>query len=333
MSDDYEFDLHAIHRTKIHSIVLGSLCTIPPLSVVIILSIRYKLLVGERRLVHYIYLIAAAEAIVSLCISLGFPVSSSFLCASQGFLTVFFSRAAIFFTDVLIFQLFYLILFKKYFLKLKYDHLIVWSLNLILQLIPFSTGTVYGQDDDDGGTAVGISIQRCEFGVGSGTLEEEILWAAYAYQLVLIVSFVFILFFTLVILVYRSRTSISEKSWSTLLLYPIGLLFTYVPSSVYGYYFKSYLYYHNKFPKHGFVISNELLSMNAVYGVILSLIFYTTNKDAVYEWKKILFGITDDDNYDNYDNRSSVISIASTVQFSTRASENPIISTRRVELD
>lgn len=328
MADDYKFDIKAIHQTEIISIVLGVLCSLPPLSVVIILTLRYNLLVGERRLVHYIYCIAISDTIVSLCIAVGFPRSTSITCATQGFLSLFFSRASIFFTDVLIFQLFYLILFKRYFLKIKHDHIIVWTLNSILQFVPLTTGTIYGQDDDDAGSAVGITVARCALAVGSGTLDEEVKWAAYTYQLELVGSFVFILIFTVAILVYRYRMSISEKSWSTLLFYPVGLLITYVPSSVYSYYFNSYHYAHNTFPYHGFVIANDLLALNAIYGVILSIIFYSTTKLALYEWKtvikKILFGSSDPDD-DNRMSVSSVISIASTVELS----ENPV--TRRLE--
>jgi len=245
MSDDnsssYDFDYPAISKSETFTIVLGSLCALFPASVVFILLHRYEKLMKGRRLIHYVFMIAIADTIISIFIALGYPAPHTTTCAVQGFVLYFFAKASWFFTDVLIFQLFHVIVYKRYFLKIKYNHMIVWTLNLILQIGPYTTGNAYGQDDDGSG----IPVIRCSLGAGSGNYRTEYAWISDAFQLELIISFVFIGFFTIAILVYCFQMSRSyggntylspnvRNSWSTVILYPLGMLITYVPSVVYG---------------------------------------------------------------------------------------------------
>ena len=90
-------------------------------------------------------MIAIADTMTSISIAFGLPGAS--LCSAQAFLNMFFSRMSWLFTDVLIFQLFYIVVFKKCFLNVKYMHCIVWPVNILQQILPYTTGTRYGFDD------------------------------------------------------------------------------------------------------------------------------------------------------------------------------------------
>jgi len=152
----YQLDYDAIEYTRLFAIIIGTFSSLFPLSVVVLLSIKYNRLVRGKRLIQYVYNIAIADTIISLSIAMGYPLPNTITCSIQGFLINFFSRTSWFFTDVLIFQLFQVIVFKKYFLKVRYVNLIIWTLNIILQCLPWSTKTAYGQDDD--GRGIGLFI-------------------------------------------------------------------------------------------------------------------------------------------------------------------------------
>ena len=290
-----------------------------------------------RRLIHYILMIAIADTIISIFIALGYPAPHTTTCAVQGhsllqssssssssssvsssssssssssvssllsslslsgFVLYFFSKMSWFYTDVLIFQLFHVIVYKRFFLKIKYNHMFVWTLNLILQLGPYTTGNTYGQDDD----GTGIPVIRCALGAGSGGYRTEYAWISDAFQLELIISFVFIGFFTIAILVYCFQMSRSyggntylspnvRNSWSTVILYPLGMLVTYVPSVVFGHIDNTHFENHHVRLHHGYVIRDYLQASNALYGVFLAIIFYWKTEVAVEEWKSIISDI------------------------------------------
>ena len=101
MSDDnsggYYFDYPAISKSETFTIVLGSICTLFPASVVLILILRYEKLMKGRRLIHYVMMIAIADTITSMFIALGYPAPHTTTCAVQGFVLYFFSKASWFF--------------------------------------------------------------------------------------------------------------------------------------------------------------------------------------------------------------------------------------------
>lgn len=94
MTDDYNYDYNALHGSDIFSIVFGSICILFPLSVIIILLLRYEQLLKDKDLVHYIFFIALADTMTALTIAMGYPPSNSDTCVAQGFLFIFFSRAS-----------------------------------------------------------------------------------------------------------------------------------------------------------------------------------------------------------------------------------------------
>ena len=230
--DDYAHDYDAINNVRIFTIVIASISALFPLSVVVILIQRYNTLVREKSLIHYVMMIARADTMTAITIAFGFP-DAGLLCAAQGFLFIFFSRMSWFFTDVLIFQLFYIVVFKKFFLSVKHMHCIVWPLNILLQILPYTTGTTYGEDDG----------QVCFFGLGNGSFRSVVAWSQYAFTIELFISFAIIIILTFVVVFYclnmniaiRSHVYLAQKireSWSIMILYPCAMLVTWVSSTI-----------------------------------------------------------------------------------------------------
>jgi len=287
MSDDdidgYSIDYRAIDQARVFTIVIATISALFPLSVVIILIQKYNTLVRGKTLVHFV-----------LCIA----------------------QYKIQYTDVLIIQLFSVVVFKQYFLSMKYVHSIVWSLNLLLQVLPFTTGVTYGSADYP------IPINACNLTGGKGKYDNH-FWVK-SLNIEVIISFSLIIILSLVI-VYISLTSkfVSEAylaprirdSWSLVILYPGAMLVAWIPSQAYAFYFSQVLNSKQELPPHIFVIFNYLLAISALYGLFLSVIFYTKTQDARRAWlsniRYIYRMITNKDIDIGIDDRSTCSSILS----------------------
>jgi hypothetical protein len=100
--------------------------------------------------------------LASFATILGFP--AGVICYIQGFLLFFFARSSWLFTIALVYQLFSIIVFKKYYISDKYIAMIIWPINIILQVLPYTTNVSFGpQVTDNEGHAIG----RCLLTPGS----------------------------------------------------------------------------------------------------------------------------------------------------------------------
>jgi hypothetical protein len=120
--DDYSFDYRAIDQARVFTIVIATISALFPLSVVIILIQRYGTLVRGKTLVHYVLCIAIADTLTAIFIAFGYPRGGSAACSIQAFCGILSCRFSWFYTDVLIIQLFSVVVFKQYFLTMKYVH-------------------------------------------------------------------------------------------------------------------------------------------------------------------------------------------------------------------
>jgi hypothetical protein len=172
----------------------------------------------------------------------------------------------------------------------------VLALNVVLALVPLSTGTRYGQDDEAG------SLTLCSLSVGKGDTEDETRWNRYAFELELYISFIVIIIFSTIIACYSlnfgniksSNVYLNERikdSWKIVILYPLAMMVTWLPSQAYAFYADSYFSNHGRLPKNVFVVANYLNALNILYGPLLSIIFYTKTLDARRAWMHNLRGI------------------------------------------
>ena len=238
-NDDYIYDYNGIKTAEIFTIVIASISALFPASVVFILLQQYDVLVRGKSLIHYVLMIAIADTFASIALTLGFP-KSGMLCSFQGFSVVFFSRMSWNFTLVLVFQLCFIVVYKKYFLNIKYMHIIVWTLNLSLAFLPFSTGTYYGRSDNI------KAVNRCLFYNPNGDTKNANDWKQYTFRIELLICFFSMIILSIIVVIYSqcmndSKTShvyLAQRireSWSTVILYPAAMLLTWVPSIIWGY--------------------------------------------------------------------------------------------------
>jgi len=282
-------DYSAIVSVEILSIFLGVFSLFFPLSVVFILLYRYEKLVLGKSLIHYILVIGIADAGTSIAIAMGYPNKGS-TCYVQGFMFIFFGRVSWYFTDVLIFQLFCLVVFKKYFISIKVVHIIIWPLMIIEQFLPYAFGVKYGRNNVDN-----KPVGRCFLTAFNNDFNNNVYNSIEVFVIEFFISFFFIILLAIGIVGYSYYISKTEplnltkiahvrESISTAILYPIAMIIFYVPSFIYssinGLYIKHM--HHNL---HNFqVIFNYLVAIQTLYGVTLTIIFYTKTKMARREW-------------------------------------------------
>jgi hypothetical protein len=230
-------------------------------------------------------MIAIADTGTALAIAMGYPYKGT-VCYIQGFLFLFFGRVSWYFTDVLMFQLFCLVIYKRYFVSIKVVHLIIWPIVLIEQFLPYSIGVTYGTHYPPEKKP----FQRCFLTSFDNTLNKKVIDSSRSLVEEFYVSFLFILLLTIGILGYSyyvsktdplnlSKISHIRDSISTAILYPIAMVTFYLPSFVWF----TYLSF-NHHAYHKLVIFNYLTSLQPLYGVSLSIIFYTKTKLARREW-------------------------------------------------
>jgi len=198
--DYYHYNYTALHKSEIFAIVIGVISTILPLSVVFILLYKYDILVKGKTLTHYILMIAISDTISAITISFGYPKNNTPACYAQGFLSLFFGRSSIFFTEIIIIQLLFVIVYRRFFLDIYITHIIVWPLNIILQILPYTTGAYYGRTFDDD---KGVPIIRCLV-AHSSNVNNALFWNNYVLNFWILASFGVIGICTIGILCYSS---------------------------------------------------------------------------------------------------------------------------------
>lgn len=287
-ADDYSFDIKAIRSSELFTIIISSISSLFPASVVFILIKNWDTLVRGKTFVHYILMISIADTISNIFMAWGFPNGGSLECSIQGFIRFFFSRMSWFYTDVLILQLVYVLLVKPVFFKKKYIHCIIWTLNILLQILPFTTKARYGGDDQ-------VDYEICSIYPGKGSSRVAYSMAQYTFSVELMISYFIITFATLTLIYYRVfKTTIFynlhliRDTWSTIVWFSIAMMISWVPSTAYAFYFNQSLK-NNIVPYHGIVILNCLNVFQSLYGPLLSIIFYANTEDAVKAWLSIIY--------------------------------------------
>jgi len=87
------------------------------------------------------------------------------------------------------------------------------------------------------------------------------------------------------------------------------MMVCYVPSTIYAHYWDVYAANHDNTPHHAYVIYNILQMSNALYGVLLTFIFYSKT-GGLAEWRYIIRKAFSLDDLDINDSRESIESIA-----------------------
>jgi hypothetical protein len=172
-------------------------------------------------------------------------------------------------------------------------HSMVWVINIILQIIPYTIGnsqSPYGPPNDDDG----VPITRCFFSNGE---MNNYVYDNFLFRNILFSSFIFN-FLAAMVAIYYSKVHMTQGDplkniWKVMLLYPLALSVSWFPITIYK----------TMFPLYN-ITSNYLEGFVATYGIFLTLIFYLKTDQAREEWYKIYHNMFYSTEYKN-DMRSS----------------------------
>lgn len=278
-----------IRNLEIATIVVSLISLLFSSSVVFILLYRYNQLVRGKALISIILLIAAADSLVSLAYSFGYP-SDNNLCKFQGLLAETFEKVSWLTTDVLILNIYGIVIMRKILLDMKKTFIVIGTTVTTLTFLPFCNGVGYG----------GITgFVRCSYYnyKDPSNYSPVALWGLIQ-QTIAVSSLLFILLIILRILVYlycdykedeKLRTAnqmlLAKESWRTMILYPISLIVCWLPSQLYA-------IIHEISPSSPLsntriYLSDALYMLAPMNGLFLSLIFYIKTSEAKKEWTSI----------------------------------------------
>jgi hypothetical protein len=226
-NDDLRYNQKNID-TEIVVMTLSIISLLASLSLVFILFYKYNKLVKDKWLTHVVLMIAICDSFVSLSFSIGYPPPGR-LCQFQGFLLEFFEKCSWLWTDLLILNIYGIVLYKKCLVSIKYGHLVIWSINIILAMLPFTDNVYYGGEG---------YIDGCGYQKTTNTRHWDDLS-----HIMLITSLIFIIIMTFRIMIFvytlhydrnngievtlltHTEQLIAMEATTTMMLYPVAMVF------------------------------------------------------------------------------------------------------------
>jgi len=177
-------------------------------------------------------------------------------------------------------------------------HIFVWTLNVVLEILPFTTNTLYGNNNNN------IENGICDFYQKGTNDDTNILittWSDATFNGWLYISFLLVGICSIFIIIYTkylkyrnpitssllNNTPVFSEAWKTVILYPISMLVAYVPAQSFVLYYNNYVINKHSSSAHkASIISNYLIALNPMYGLLLSIIFYIKTQGAREEYIK-----------------------------------------------
>jgi len=278
---------------EIITIVVSVISMLFSLSVVVILVLHYRKLVSGKLLIHNVFIIAICDTLVSFSYSLGYHIKSQHdICALQGFITTNAERASWMWTDILIMNIYGVIVYQDYIIKNKVIlHITIWTIITVLAFVPLADGVVYGTNSTTMPIRCGNSFSSSD----TDTLQNAARHWGSLQNYMCLCSLVLIVVITTRIFIFiyypsqHSDNVVNLQSdkiryLKTVLLYPIAMFVCWFPSQ---------FYYTCLAPPEGentdrsFFIGNLLHVICPLYGLFLSLIYYTETDKARTLWTNI----------------------------------------------
>lgn len=233
----------------------------------------------ERVFMQIIIMTAFCDFIASIASSFGFPPNYSPLCPAQSFLNQFFYKASWFWTVILTYQLYGVVMYGTLQLRTLTMHVLCWSVALICTLVPLST-TTFGRDDD------GEALAWCYLkGKDTNTLVVVVL----SLYIPLFISIALMCYFS--IRIYWKYRNVDLRAANpdiysivdTLRLFPLAMIFNWGPNLVVSVLANtSQISSSEDFV----IIFNAVTILATQNGTFSALIFFYKSKEAQFRWKQ-----------------------------------------------
>jgi len=289
--DDFELKSNTIFITVENAtIVISTISLIFSLSVVFILLYRYEALVAGKPLIAIVLFIAISDTLVSLAYSFGYP--TGILCNVQGLLAETFEKVSWIATDLLMLNIYGIVVLKKVLISAKLTCIITCLIVILLIIIQYSVGVGYGNSPEYDG------ISRCSFhsftSSASANHLDNVIGSIQQSIVVFTLAFIFILLVRVLCFLNSSykdsgrftatQIFLAQQAFSTMSLYPASILICWLPSQI----LDIYQTIHNSSANaSNEILLNSLYILSPINGLFLSIIFYAKTSEAKNEWLSI----------------------------------------------
>ena len=251
-----DFSLYS-SKVEILAIICGCLSCVGSLSILLTVSL-FPSMLRKKKFMVCLVMVSLCDFMGSFAVAFGFPVGS--LCVFQGSMIYFWYRASYIWTCFMSLSLYSLIFYGTNQLLTNVQmHLICWSVNIMIELIPLST-TNYGGDDYTEGDF------SCFFAFADRP-KAAILWEIICFIMPLLISSFVLLLLSVRVYWRVKKIKVSPLITSVvefMFLYPISMLICWGPSIALSFAFFSV----NKKPHVGIDTAlNVALQLGSLYGM------------------------------------------------------------------
>jgi hypothetical protein len=230
---------------------------------------------------HIIFMISLCDFFGSIGCAMGLPPAGRPACVAQSFLQIYFMPASWIWTCCLVFQI--RCVFFKRGLWVNTNNLQKFKLTVVTftTFLPLTTNG-FGQDDD-------LSQEiPCNF---AGNPKAGFVWSIISVAMILVLSVVFMIVMVVqVVQFFRTHNLIAKPEYAksfaifrTTRLYPVGMLFCWIPFLAVGLFVQA-----SRFRLTGFY--EFALIMSTQYGTVTSIVFFRNCKIARVKWRELFCG-------------------------------------------
>ncbi len=278
--------------------VCGGLSAIGSFAVLLSGVLFWKEIIAGKIYKQIIIMISLCDIFSSLAASWGTPINPT-LCSAQAAITFFFFRATWTWSLFIVLTLWCFIIRGTEFVSFQKMSIFTWGVNLLLQFLPFTSRTYYGEDDDRLGKSICSFMSRVEKeSLDSHQRSQDVkewIIAVHYFPMILCVS----LMAVFLVLIWRKVRSFDSTAGSrirdlvrNISLYPIVTLLGWLPNCIAfifaEYYYTSqpseYVYYNYIFLPTRLTYCWAILS-----SAVSAMVFFRNSRDAREHWRDYLF--------------------------------------------
>lgn len=271
----------------------GVLSAIGSLSVLSTGIFFWDVLVKGKVYKQMIIMIAGCNLVSSIAASLATP-SNPGLCTTQAVLTYFFYRSTWMWSCFIVLTLWCYINKGTEFMTFRNMNILAWSINILFELLPFTTATYYGEDDDRLGKSICSFMSNAKESKNGSTQRDKDIkaWIIILHYFPMILCV--IIMAVLLVLLWKKVRVFNSTAGSPIralvrstALYPLITMLSWIPNCIAfliaEFYFTTkpseYVYYNYIFLPTRLSYCLAILS-----GMFYGIIFFAISKEARDLW-------------------------------------------------
>ncbi len=259
--------------------IISAVCSLSVLFTGLIFSSMRR-----RIFMRIICFISLADFVSSIASAWGFPQDHTITCTAQSFLISCFMKATWFWTTMLVYQMYCVVLYQKI-SSLGYYHMhcLVWGASLFIALFPLVTAR-FGRQGPD------ADVEFCF--ISDSNVYLYLFWNFFDWILVLVGCLGVMAYCTIKIyfkfLATGEMTALKSRNFlifKTLYMYPIILIVTWIPM-VCG---NVIVFFDNSLSTDLVIVFLSIVSILTMFnGIFLAVVFFLKSGESRARWRNLL---------------------------------------------